>query len=593
MFKPQLLILICSLSYTSALLADIELDNHESNIEDLGLPLKSISNLQSLKKLPQLQEYQAPFVQELNNANKVRTLFVSTEDLPIVDIQLTFNAGSARDQSIAQGVSGVSNMAAKLMTEGTDQYTAKQIAGIFEGLGAQFTVNSYRDMFVVRLRVLSDPAKLNPAVNLMLHVLNHATFNNAGLNIILNNTKVGQKQVQENPNRLMGIRFYRAIYGQHPYAEPSVGTQGSIKKITPELLIQFKNKFLVTQNMNIALTGNLSSEQATKLSNLISSSLNQGIAAESLPEPKEKSNFDIQYIPFQSTQAHVMVGQLGITRSDPDRIALEVANQMFGGSGFNSILMKELRIKRGYTYGAYSTLTTTQARGLFNFSYSTQQQHLMDSIQVAHQALIDFVNKPIIKKQLEETKEGMLRSFPMTFSSNASINAQIAAIGFYKLPADYLNQYQKKLSDLKPLQVQSAIQKHLRADRLTFVIVANELNKNDLENMLNHHLDPTYKAKIQQQTLSSNAHPSVQKDNSQSQNSLKKPKQDDSDLTLSTQKHQNQSNSKINKIYGNQSDKPESTLPLDKINHDITHPPEPSQDTTVPETIQTDAPPST
>lgn len=483
------LILINTLLFSSYTTAEFSAEDlAETEPLPTDTPLKSINVLESLKNLDQQKSYQTPFVQELKNAQKVRTLFVSTQDLPIIDIQLTFNAGSAQDENIAKGMFGLSSMAAKLMAEGTDQYTAKQIASTFEGLGAKFSVNAYRDMFTVRLRVLSDPEKLNLAVNMMLHVLNHATFNHSGLNLVLNNTKVGQKQVQENPSRLMGIRFYRAVYGQHPYAEPSVGTHASIQKITPELLKQFRDQFLVAQNMNIAITGNLTTEQATQLSSQLASSIPQGEKAPELPEPIDQSDFNIQFIPFQSEQANIMMGHLAIKRSDPDRIALEIANQMFGGSGFNSILMKELRIKRGYTYGAYSTLSSTQAQGLFSLNYGTQQEQMMESIRVTHQALIDFVKQPIQPKQLEETKEGMLRSFPMSFSSNANINAQLAAIGFYQLPAHYLSEYQQQLSKITAKQIQAALQKHIRADRLTFVIVANHLDKAALKKMLNENL---------------------------------------------------------------------------------------------------------
>ena len=485
----QFIVLLSTLLCSNLSLAEFDHDASQ-NIEELpnATPLKSLSSLQSLKNLSQQKSYEAPFVQQLNNVHKVRTLFVAVQDLPIVDIQLTFNAGSAQDENIAKGLNGLSNMAARLMTEGTDQYTAKQIASIFDGLGAKFSVNAYRDMFTVRMRVLSDPQKLNPAIEMMLHVLNHATFNNSGLNLVLNNTKIGQKQIQENPNRLMNIRFYRAIYGKHPYAEPSVGTNGSIQKITPELLVQFRKQLLVAQNMNIAITGNLSTEQATQLGNLITQNLAQGEKAAELPEPLDQTDFNIQYIPYQSTQAHIMMGHLGIRREDPDRIALEVANQMFGGNGFNSVLMKELRVKRGYTYGAYSTLSSTQARGLFSLSYSTQQDQMMESIRVTHQALIDFVRQPIQRKVLEETKEGMLRSFPMTFSSNANINAQLAAIAFYHLPSNYLSDYQQQLSQITAKQVQTALQKHIRADRLTLVIVANQLDPVALKTMLNANL---------------------------------------------------------------------------------------------------------
>ena len=484
------LLLLGILLYPTLNYADTTPDERENTVVHISdTNLKALKSLQSLKNLGEHQQYQAPFVQDLQNTQNVRTLFVAAQDLPIVDIQLTFNAGSSQDETLGKGLFGMSNMAAKLLTEGTEQYSAKEIASTFEGLGAQFDVSAYRDMFIVKLRVLSDPKKLDPAIDMMLHVINHSQFKASSLNLALNNTKIGQKQLKENPSRLLGIKFYRTLYGQHPYAEPTVGTNGSIQKITPELLKAFRDKLLVAQNMNIAITGNLTNVEATDISNLISQNIVQGQAAPPLPEPQDQKDFNIQYIPYNSTQAHVMMGHLAIKRNDPDRIALEVANQMFGGNGFNSILMKELRVKRGYTYGAYSTLSSTAARGLFSLSYATEQNQLMDSIRVTHQALYDFIKNPISKKQLEETKEGMLRSFPMTFSSNANINAQIAAIGFYQLPADFLTQYQKQLSEITTQQLQRAIQKNLHANRLTLVIVANQLDEKALKNMLNSNVN--------------------------------------------------------------------------------------------------------
>ena len=186
--------------------ADIEQISEESLTPDFS-PIRSLKKLQSLKNLKARQETQTPFVQELNNALKVRTLFVETHDLPIVDIQLTFNAGSAQDETLGQGLFGTANMAAKLMLEGTDQYTAKQINNTFESLGAKVNVSAHRDMFIIRLRVLSEPEKLNAALSLLLHVIQKSNFNHSGLNLVISNTKLGQKQVQENPSRLMNIRF--------------------------------------------------------------------------------------------------------------------------------------------------------------------------------------------------------------------------------------------------------------------------------------------------------------------------------------------------------------------------------------------------
>lgn len=491
MSKVRSLILLTSLSLSSSLWAENYLDT-QPDLNDNPSQLQAIPLLQSLKNINQKQAFQAPFIHDLNNRYKVRTLFVETRDLPMVDIQLTFNAGSARDQEIAKGLFGLSSTAAKLMREGTDKYTAAQVASVFDATGAQFSVQAYRDMFVVRLRTLSDPKKMEPALAMMMEVLKNATFKPSSIQLALSNTQVGQKQLQENPSKLMDIRFYRALYGQHPYAEPITGTIGSTKKITADLLKKFRDQFLVVQNMNIAITGKLSPKQALELSERIAGNLPQGQKAVALAQPEEKSGFDIVHLPYNSSQAHVTFGHLGPNRFTKDRLALEVANRMFGGSGFNAVLMQELRVKRGYTYGAYSTFSFSQAPGIFSFRYSTRQDQLLDSIQVAHQAFINFVNQPIDTKHLEETKAGMLRAFPNNYSSNATINAQLGTMGFYAEQADYLSRYPERLAKITAADVQNAVRKHLHPERLTLVVVSQELDKEALKLRLEQNLlDPS------------------------------------------------------------------------------------------------------
>lgn len=491
MSKVRSLILLTSLSLSSSLWAENYLDP-QPDLNDNPCQLQAIPLLHSLKNINQKQAFQAPFIHDLNNRYKVRTLFVETRDLPMVDIQLTFNAGSARDQEIAKGLFGLSSTAAKLMREGTDKYTAAQVASVFDATGAQFSVQAYRDMFVVRLRTLSDPKKMEPALAMMMEVLKNATFKPSSIQLALSNTQVGQKQLQENPSKLMDIRFYRALYGQHPYAEPITGTIGSTKKITADLLKKFRDQFLVAQNMNIAITGKLSPKQALELSERIAGNLPQGQKAIALTEPEEKSGFDIMHLPYNSSQAHVTFGHLGPNRFTEDRLALEVANRMFGGGGFNAVLMQELRVKRGYTYGAYSTFSFSQAPGIFSFRYSTRQDQLLDSIQVAHQAFINFVNQPIDTKRLEETKAGMLRAFPNNYSSNATINAQLGTMGFYAEQADYLSRYPEHLAKITAADVQNAVRKHLHPERLTLVVVSQELDKEALKLRLEQNLlDPS------------------------------------------------------------------------------------------------------
>lgn len=482
---------ISSMALSQWMWANVNLDT--ATIDDNPAKLQSIPALQSLKGINPKLEYQAPFVRDLKVNQKIRTLFVESNDLPIIDIQLTFNAGSARDEEIAKGMYGLANMAAELMKEGTDQYNAQQISNTFEEVGAKFSVNAYRDMFVVRLRVLSDPKKLEPALNMMMEVLNHAAFKTNSMNLALNNSQVGQKQLQSNPSLLLATQFNRALYDNHPYAEPITGTNASLKKINTDLLKQFRDRFIVAQNMNIAITGNLTQKDATKLANNIAKNLHQGSKAKALPQPTPPAGFQIEHIPFNSSQAYISMGHISTTRDDPDRLALEVANRILGGSGFNSILMKELRVKRGYTYGVSSHFSFSQAPGVFSLGYSTRQDQLMESIQVAHKVLVDFIQQPIDPKVLDETKMGLLRAFPMNYSSNETINAQLGVLGFYGEPANYLNQYSKKLAKLSAKDVQEAVKKHLHPNQLTIVIVSQELDQVELVKILNNNLLPDTK----------------------------------------------------------------------------------------------------
>ena len=453
--------------------------------------LSSIPLLQSLQGVNTQQSYSIPYIQELDHSKSIRSLFIQSHALPMVDLQLTFNAGSARDQEIAPGLAGLATMAAKLLSEGTPRYSANEIANQFEDLGAQMSVQSQRDMFMIRLRALSDPKKLSEAVDLMIHVINGAEFKAKNIENSNKNTQIGQKQLQENPSKQMGVRLYRAIYGQHPYAEPVTGTIASNKKITPEYLKQFRQQFLVVQNMNIAITGDLTEKQAQQLVKTLSNKLPQGHKAKALPEPEAKQGLNIIHMPSNANQASVLMGHLALNRDHPDRLALELANRMLGNSSFNSLLMQELRVKRGLTYSANSGFSFSQARGVFSLNYATRQDQLEQSLQVAHQTLVNFVQQPIDAQILAETKKGMLLALPNSFSSNSAMNGLLGSMGFYNMPRDYLETYAAQLAAIQLHDVQRAVREHIQPENLTVIVASQQLDIAKLKTQFKQNLTAT------------------------------------------------------------------------------------------------------
>ena len=457
--------------------ADVE--SHQA--EPSNAPITSLPFLSSLRNIQHdASKLNTPKIQQITTKTGTPALFVAANELPIVDIRLTFDAGSARDSEIRDGLYGLASLTAQLLDEGTSTQNTDDIAATFERLGAEYSANSYRDMFAVNLRVLADPEHFNPAVDQLLAILKDAQFPQDSIDRVLKNAAIGQKQKKESPGAIVGIRFYRELYGKHPYAEPSTGTEASLKKIKPEDIRKFKDTFLVAKNLNISITGQLSTEQAKALADRISQSLPLGEKAKALPDPAPLASNRIVPVKFDSTQSHVIIGQIGIKRDDPAMVPLAVGNEMLGGGGFNALLMKELREKRGLTYGAYSGFTSMRSNGPFMISYSTRGDQAVDSIQVAQQTLRNFISQPIDQSLLDETKEGILNSYPLSLASNESINGYLAMIGFYNLPLSYMSDYPQKIQAVTAGQIQDAMRSHINPDKMLTVVVGQPFDSKRL-----------------------------------------------------------------------------------------------------------------
>lgn len=455
-------------------------ESHQAEPSDA--PITSLATLSSLRNIAASGAIaiKTPTIESLSTKTGTPTLFVAAPELPIVDIRLTFDAGSARDSELRDGLYGLASLTSQLLDEGTSTQSTDDIAANFERLGAEFSATSYRDMFTVSLRTLSDPAYFNPAVDQLLTILKDAQFPQASIDRVLNNAAIGQQQRKESPGAVVGIRFYRELYGKHPYAEPTTGTEASLKKITPQDIRNFKDTYLVAKNLNIAITGQLSRDQAQQLANRISQSLPAGQKARPLPAPQPLTAAKTVAVPFNSSQSHVMIGQLGITRDNPDIYALTVGNEMLGGDGFNALLMKELREKRGLTYGAYSGFTSMRTTGPFIISYSTRGDQAIESIKVAKQTLQNFLSQPLDQQLLSETREGLLKSYPLSLSSNESILGYLGMIGFYGLPSSYLADYPKKIEAVTSQEIQAALRKYIQPSNMLTVVVGQPFDSNAL-----------------------------------------------------------------------------------------------------------------
>lgn len=406
-------------------------------------------------------------IQSWNTSKGARVLFVESHEVPMLDIRLVFNAGSARDNTQP----GTALFVNAMLNEGTENYSVDDIAKHFEGLGANFSNGSYRDMALASLRTLSDAEFRDPALAMFYEVVAKPSFPQDSLQRIREQLLVSLEHQKQRPGTVASNQFFESLYAEHPYGIPSDGTEESLKAITQADLKAFHQRYYVASNLVIAVVGDIREATAKAISNAIDATLPAGAPASRLPTPESMREGKLAMIDFPSTQSHVLYGATSIKRGDPLRYALMVGNHILGGGGFTSRLNQVVRQDNGLAYSVYSYFSPMAVNGPFIMGLQTRNDQRDQALQLMQTTLQDLIDKGPTAEELEDAKRNIINSFPLSVASNSSIVSNLGAIGFYDLPLDYLDTYLSKIEAVTLDDIRKAFQQTLKPDNMLTVIV--------------------------------------------------------------------------------------------------------------------------
>lgn len=384
--------------------------------------------------------------------------WVPAHSVPMLDIQVLFYAGSARDGDKA----GLAQLTNAMFDEGAGHLSADQIAEKFDAVGAQYMTATDRDSGAVGLRTLSDSAFLNPALETFLTVLSDPTFPENNFNRLKKQTLVALEQDQQNPVSVAKKQFLRSLYGSHPYNHSTMGTLEGVNSITVSDVQGFYQRYYNRHNAIINMVGDISDAQAHQVAEQISERLAEGQAADALPKAELAKKTQSTHIGFPSGQTTVLMGQLGITPQDPQYFPLLVGNYILGGSGLVSRLFDEVREQRGLVYGINSQFIPLSGRGPFVVFLQTRNAKAHDAIALTDQVVQDFIAQGPKDSELTLAKQNLIGGFPLTIASNADLLSQISYIGFYGLPLDYLDTYRSRIAAVTRETVRDALQQAIQ-----------------------------------------------------------------------------------------------------------------------------------
>ncbi|VAW50239.1 FIG015287: Zinc protease [hydrothermal vent metagenome] len=411
-----------------------------------------------------------PQIQTWQTENGVKVLFVPATEIPMLDVRIVFDAGSARDD----GLSGLATLTNGLLSEGAAGKTSQQIAEAFESVGANIGYGATRDSAFVGVRSLTESRYLSVAVESLKQVLTQPDFPQGAFQRELRHMKISVKARQQSPAALAGEAFNKAVFGDHPYASPSVGTKESLQKITLENVSAFYKKYYVASNATVAIVGNVERWQAEEIVKAIVSALPIGEKPAALPEVKQLTEAKKIVIDYPSSQTHIFVGQPGIKRGDEDYFTLYVANHPFGGNGFTSRLVDVIREENGLAYSVYSYFSPMRELGAFTMGMQTKTEQTEQALSLLNAQLKKYVEQGPEEKELAASMSNITGGFPLNIDSNSKLLGYLGMIGFYDLPIDYLDKFIANIKAVDASMINDALKRRVHLDKMVTVIVGKQ-----------------------------------------------------------------------------------------------------------------------
>ena len=414
-------------------------------------------------------------IEKLDTYKGAKAYLVQTKTLPMVDIEVSIDAGDRYDPA---GKSGLADMTAGLMNYGVrgegGLLSEAQIADEIADLGANIVLSVGGERAILRIRTLSRKDLRDRAVQLASAMLSIPTYDSNILAREKQRTITSLLEAETKPDYILERRFKKMIYGTYPLAEsPSVKSVGAI---TVSDLQKFHQQFYRGDRMIVSIVGDVDQAQANEIVQTLLKRIPQsGPAVAPLQQlqrsPVESLAQREVQIPFDSQQAHIAMGMTAVARNNPDYFPLLVGNYVLGGGGFVSRLMSEVREKRGLAYSVFSYFSPGKDNGTFQAGLQTKSDQGSLALEVMSDTIAKFIADGPTPSELAAAKANLVNGYPLRIDNNRKLLDNVSSIVWNDLPLDTMEVWTKQVEAVSLEQVTAAFQKYLAMDRMKIIVL--------------------------------------------------------------------------------------------------------------------------
>ena len=412
-----------------------------------------------------------PATAEKTLANGLRVIVATRRATPLVTTALYVRSGAEVDPS---RLAGLADMTAGLLDKGTATRTAPQIAEAADSLGGSIKTGAGWDSSSASITVTTP--KLGAALDLLADVVLHPKFDQTEIERLRKQSLDNLQLELSEPQSLASIVARRAVFGDGAYGHPANGTVSALPRITRDDIVRLHDTYYRPDNALLVFAGDIDLDQATKLAESAFGAWKN--PATPLPAPSAgggKSTLaPAVVVDLPGTgQAAVTLAHVGIARDAADYYPGIVANAVLGG-GYSSRLNQEIRIKRGLSYGAGSSLATLRHGGAFVANAQTKNPSAVEVAGLMFGELDRLSASEVPADEFAARKATLSGNYAFGLETTGSLAGRVAGFALYNLPLSELGAWLDKVQAVTPAQVQTFAKAHLGRDGASLIVAGDD-----------------------------------------------------------------------------------------------------------------------
>ncbi len=404
-------------------------------------------------------------IREVTSPGGITAWLVEEHSIPFTALEIRFRGGTALDPA---GKRGATYLMTGLIEEGAGDMDAQAFAQAREELAASFSFDSYDDAISVSARMLTE--NRDAAVDLLRAALVTPRFDPDAIDRVRDQVLSGIRRDAQDPDETARRTFDALAFPGHPYAAAKEGSEDSVAALARDDIVDAHRAALVRDSIYVAAVGDITPDALGLLLDELLGDLPQSGA----PLPGDAgyaTSGGVTVVPFDTPQSVILFGHEGIARDDPDFFAAYIVNEIFGGRGFNSRLMGEVREKRGLTYGIGTYLAPMENGALLMGSAATVNARVAEAVDVIRAEWARISDGGVTQAELDAAKTYLTGAYPLRFDGNGTIADILVGMQLSELPIDYALTRNAEVEAVTLEDIARVARRIYRPDDLRFVVV--------------------------------------------------------------------------------------------------------------------------